>query len=171
MLHRPAPTRIETLKTKIHSVQTAPIDKPASVFTITPIGSCSRDPIGYAGSRWNLFEYVRARVLKMLDRSGLASPWGPRPSHQKVAPNRSFWRTSVFQPAFFRLPFKLPFEVSCLSKVVTKRRVKLMFAIAFRCDATVILVEHYVQNPVHAFDPPVASNRFRKLVDTGGAAA
>jgi len=34
---------------------------------------CSRDPIGYEGSPWNLYEYVEARPLSNVDPSGMAS--------------------------------------------------------------------------------------------------
>jgi len=33
--------------------------------------SCSRDPIGFEGSRWNLFEYVGSKPLRSIDPSGL----------------------------------------------------------------------------------------------------
>jgi hypothetical protein len=34
------------------------------------IGSCSRDPIGYEGSLWNLYEYVGSMPVKEVDPSG-----------------------------------------------------------------------------------------------------
>ena len=36
------------------------------------LGSCSRDPIGYAGSAWNLYHYVNSSPMVMLDSNGLA---------------------------------------------------------------------------------------------------
>jgi RHS repeat-associated protein len=35
----------------------------------------SRDPIGYVGSRWGLYEYVNSKVLKFVDPTGLSSWW------------------------------------------------------------------------------------------------
>ena len=55
---------------------------------------CSRDPIGYVGSRSNLYEYVKGNAPRMVDPSGLmfwgcdgwvVGPWGPYVS----APNSS----------------------------------------------------------------------------------
>jgi len=40
--------------------------------TTTTIGLLSRDPIGYEGSQWNLYEYVGGNPLIGLDPSGLA---------------------------------------------------------------------------------------------------
>jgi len=34
--------------------------------------SCSRDPIGYDGSKWNLFEFVNGQPLLSLDSTGKA---------------------------------------------------------------------------------------------------
>jgi RHS repeat-associated protein len=40
-------------------------------FYHTGLGTfCSRDPIGYQGSEWSLYEYVGGRVLVMVDPSG-----------------------------------------------------------------------------------------------------
>lgn len=39
------------------------------------LGSCSRDPIGYEGSEWNLFEYCSAGPSNRLDPSGKDSYW------------------------------------------------------------------------------------------------
>jgi hypothetical protein len=35
------------------------------------LGSCSRDPVGYQGSPWNLYEYVGGRPLVGMDPMGL----------------------------------------------------------------------------------------------------
>ncbi len=43
----------------------------ASAFTTAPVRSCSRDPIGYVGNRWNNYEYVNGRPLDFNDASGL----------------------------------------------------------------------------------------------------
>jgi len=41
---------------------------------------CSRDPIGYEGSEWSLYEYVGGRATAGLDASGLSfGPGGPFP--------------------------------------------------------------------------------------------
>jgi hypothetical protein len=37
------------------------------------LGSCSRDPIGFEGSEWNLYEYVGGRPLVNIDPLGLSS--------------------------------------------------------------------------------------------------
>lgn len=43
----------------------------ARIYEATVRRFCSRDPIGYKGSEWNLFEYVNSVPLVMLDPSGL----------------------------------------------------------------------------------------------------
>ena len=43
----------------------------ATAPTTLPFESCSNDPIGYEGSKWNLFEYVNGAVPIQLDPSGL----------------------------------------------------------------------------------------------------
>ncbi|MBN8605154.1 MAG: RHS repeat-associated core domain-containing protein, partial [Planctomycetes bacterium] len=43
----------------------------ARIYEATVGRFCSRDPIGYKGSEWNLFEYVNSVPLVMLDPSGL----------------------------------------------------------------------------------------------------
>ena len=43
----------------------------AAARTILPIESCSRDPIGFDGSFWNLYEYCSGQVLDRFDPSGL----------------------------------------------------------------------------------------------------
>lgn len=40
---------------------------------------CSRDPIGYEGSPWNLYEYVFGSPVKWVDPSGLRTGAPPRP--------------------------------------------------------------------------------------------
>lgn len=54
---------------------------------------CSRDPIGYEGSPWNLYEYVAGGVVNHTDPEGLIGPWEPRdprrdPHHRpRLPPN------------------------------------------------------------------------------------
>ena len=44
----------------------------------TRLESCSRDPIGYEGSEWNLYEYVQGSPALLVDPSGMVPPWdGP----------------------------------------------------------------------------------------------
>ncbi len=38
---------------------------------------CSRDPIGFEGSEWNLYEYIDGRPLLLLDPHGRSSRWNP----------------------------------------------------------------------------------------------
>ena len=38
------------------------------------LGTCSRDPIGYEGSEWNLYAYCDSQPLTRLDPTGLFSP-------------------------------------------------------------------------------------------------
>ncbi len=40
-------------------------------LTTQPIESCSKDPIGYQGSEWNLFEFLASDPFKYLDPLGL----------------------------------------------------------------------------------------------------
>jgi hypothetical protein len=42
------------------------------------LGSCSRDPGGYEGSPWNLYEYVGGQPTASVDPLGLAGTWEPR---------------------------------------------------------------------------------------------
>jgi RHS repeat-associated protein len=44
---------------------------------------CSRDPIGYEGSKWNLYEYVGGRALIAVDPRGLDSNGGSAPSGKR----------------------------------------------------------------------------------------
>jgi hypothetical protein len=57
---------------------------PTTPPTIHPAESCSRDPIGYGGGGWNLFQYVGSMPLIAIDPSGLETavapmPVGPKP--------------------------------------------------------------------------------------------
>lgn len=47
--------------------------------------SFTRDPIGFVGSRWNLYEFVGSRVLVALDPSGLHVAVWMRPSRTSAA--------------------------------------------------------------------------------------
>ncbi|TWU37952.1 hypothetical protein Q31b_47410 [Novipirellula aureliae] len=48
--------------------------KPRCIYdSCRRLESCSRDPIGFAGSEWNLYEYVDGAALNGLDPSGLFS--------------------------------------------------------------------------------------------------
>ena len=48
---------------------------------------CSRDPIGYKGSRWSLVEYVRSSAVTATDPSGLTGPgaYGAGPVYAHLA--------------------------------------------------------------------------------------
>ena len=43
----------------------------ATAPTTLPFESCSKDPIGFEGSKWNLYQYVEGRSLAAQDPSGL----------------------------------------------------------------------------------------------------
>lgn len=45
-------------------------DVSVDTTTTKPIGFCSRDPIGYEGSEWNLYEYVSSNPLNLVDPFG-----------------------------------------------------------------------------------------------------
>ncbi|TWT84394.1 Arylsulfatase [Planctomycetes bacterium CA13] len=84
----------------------------------------------YPGVKTPSFEAFAKTSLQFTRAYSPGTMCNPRPSHQNHAPNRSFSRKSVFQPAAFRLLFKLDFDVSCFSSVITNRLVKLRFSIA-----------------------------------------
>jgi len=42
------------------------------------LGTCSRDPIGYEGSEWNLFQYVGSMPTRFVDPTGLWENYYPR---------------------------------------------------------------------------------------------
>ena len=68
---RPAPTDSPVI---LAIISTLSIDEPdisVDTYTTTAIGFCSRDPIGFEGSEWNLYEYVESNPLNSTDPTGL----------------------------------------------------------------------------------------------------
>ena len=66
--------------TPTHSVAIAPVSILSVInsevgdpqpFTTTTIGSFTRDPIGFDGSEWDLYQFVKSRATVGLDPSGL----------------------------------------------------------------------------------------------------
>ena len=51
--------------------------------------SCSRDPIGYAGSEWNLYEFLGSNPPARLDPSGMSFFWDDWPFNSVVCNNSS----------------------------------------------------------------------------------
>ena len=47
--------------------------------TTTTPGFLTRDPIGYEGSEWNLYQYLNSSPLYKMDPSGLKWTWGAVP--------------------------------------------------------------------------------------------
>jgi hypothetical protein len=62
--------------------------------------SCSRDPIGFWGSMWLLYEYVSARPLNRLDPSGKSDIEPKLPHHCK---NNPCTGSCIFGPVYVRI--------------------------------------------------------------------
>ena len=70
----------------------------ATYDEINRLESCSRDPIGYEGSQWNLFEYVRSSSLRLTDPSGKAGILPP--IRKSILGARCFdWRENIHRRA------------------------------------------------------------------------
>jgi len=68
-------------------------------FTMSPNGFLSRDPIGYEGSEWSLYEFVESMPLVKTDPKGLQGVILP-PSNVPPAGTPCRERTNIPKPGF-----------------------------------------------------------------------
>ena len=83
----------------------------ARMYDATEGRFCSRDPIGYEGSRWNVYEYVNGAPTIGRDPTGLVGPGpvGPWPGGQPTPPNE--------EPPVMHPPTGLPPEAACVASI------------------------------------------------------
>jgi RHS repeat-associated protein len=68
----------------------------------------SRDPIGFKGSEWDLYEFVGARALQMIDPSGMVGTINPGITPYGIVPPRDYsGQNFIYNPAVKRCIFHM----------------------------------------------------------------